>query len=274
MSTAPPGESPPDDEVLQFDEAEFSAPAPAVQVPTCTICQQPIPDAYFEVAGKVVCGACRERIEEVYRGGSGLARFMKASLFGLGAAFAGALIYYITVRATGYNWAIIAILVGIMVGRSVRVGSGNRGGVAYQFLAIFLTYSAIVGMNAPLVIEAMMKIDPADLKAPEPAMPAKDAGKAANPAKAAEPAMPAQAAPQPAKPVGPLAIIALFGGLIAFFYAYPVYEVMSAPISGVIYAFGLWQAWRLNMAGQFVINGPFRVGDRGAAAPGSVGHAG
>ena len=268
MSTAHPGEPPPDDEVLQFDEAEFSAEPPAAKMPTCASCQQPIPDAYFEVAGKVVCGDCRERIEAAYRSGSGLVRFMKASVFGLGAAFAGGLIYYITVRVTGLNIGLIAILVGIIVGQAVRSGSGNRGGLAYQFLAVFLTYSAIVAMNAPLVIEELMKVDPAELEAADPAPPMKDAGKAVAPAKAAAPAAPAQAPPQAAEPVGPLAILAFLGGLIVFFYKVPFYEVMSAPISGVIYAFGLWQAWRLTMPGQFVINGPFKVGERGSLAPG------
>ena len=216
MSTVPPGEMPPDDEVLQFDEAEFSAEPRAVNMPACASCQQPIPDAYFEVAGKVVCGECRERIEAAYQSGSGLVRFLKASVFGLGAAFAGGLIYYITVRVTGLNIGLIAILVGIMVGQAVRSGSGNRGGLGYQVLAVFLTYSAIVAMNVPLVIEEMMKADPAELEAAAPAPPMKDAGKAA------APAPPAQAPPEAARPIDPSQIIALLGGLIVLVYSVPV----------------------------------------------------
>src|SRR5262249_59140123 len=73
------------------------------------------------------------------------------------AATVGAVIYYAFVRATGANWALIAIVVGFMVGGAVRKGTGNRGGRLYQLLAVFLTYSSIVAMNVPLLIEEFLK---------------------------------------------------------------------------------------------------------------------
>ncbi len=257
MSTAHPDESPVEDEVLQFDEAEFSAPAPAVQLPICVNCQQPIPDAYFEINGKVVCGHCREGVLAAVHGGSGMARFMRASLFGLGAAVVGAVLYYIVARTTGYNIGLIAILVGFMVGRAVHVGTGNRGGRVYQFLALFLTYSAIVAMNAPLVIEEVLQEKAHEQAAPGPAQLPNGAGIEAQTA-------PPKAAPdvnRVAAPRGPLPLVVFLGFAIAFFYAIPVIEVMSAPISAVIYGFGLWEAWRINKGVKLVINGPFRVGE-------------
>ncbi len=254
MSTAHPDESPGEDEVLQFDEAEFSAPAPAVQLPICVNCQQPIPNAYFEINGKVVCGHCREGVLAAVHGGSGMARFMRASLFGLGAAVVGAVLYYIVARTTGYNIGLIAILVGFMVGRAVHVGTGNRGGLVYQFLALFLTYSAIVAMNASMELEAYLKQRDLGRIVAAQAQP-QGAGQAPEPKDAPDPG-----ANQHAAPRGPFSIILLFGFMIALLYAIPVIEVMSAPISAVIYGFGLWEAWRINKGVKLVINGPFQVG--------------
>ena len=41
------------------------------------------------------------------------------------------------------TWSLVAILVGFMVGGAVRKGTGNRGGLLYQFLASCSTYFAI-----------------------------------------------------------------------------------------------------------------------------------
>ena len=42
-----------------------------------------------------------------------------------------------------------------MVGKAVRKGQGTAAGRIYQLLAVFLTYSSIVAMNVPLLLEAM-----------------------------------------------------------------------------------------------------------------------
>ncbi len=142
------------DDQLQFDQAEYSTSAPRASGASCTNCNQPIADAYFEIGGKIVCGPCRQRIEEAFRGGSRLARGMRSLLYGTLAAMAGAVVYYLIVRVTGLNIGLIAIVVGLMVGGGVRRGSGNRGGRFYQLLALLLTYSSIVAMNAPFFLEA------------------------------------------------------------------------------------------------------------------------
>ena len=48
------------------------------------------------------------------------------------------------VPALSLRDALIAIVVGLFVGRAVRWGSGGRGGRLYQGLAVVLTYLAIV----------------------------------------------------------------------------------------------------------------------------------
>ena len=75
------------------------------------------------------------------------------------AAAAGAVLYYLVTRTTGYNIGLISVLVGFMVGAAVRKGTGNRGGLLYQFLALFLTYMAIGAMNLTFDLEALSKIE-------------------------------------------------------------------------------------------------------------------
>ncbi len=300
---APPGEAevPFDyDDQLQFDQAEYSTLAPRQAGATCTSCHQPIVDAYFETGGKVVCATCRQRIEEAFRGGSRLARGMRALLFGMLAAIAGAIGYYLIIRMTGYNIGLIAIVVGLMVGGGVRAGSGNRGGRFYQVLALFLTYLAIVGMNLPFVAESFLQIarqEPTQLHAPANRGPANEAAARRQPeprataaknstrplanappgqaGDAASPAAADHAASQKTKtvekerrrePKEPPSLAGLLMALtvvLVIVFIAPVLETFQAPVSGLIYAFALWEAWKINKKVHLTFNGPFRV----SAAP-------
>src|SRR5439155_26102796 len=85
--------------------------------------------------------------------GSRGGRVLKAAGLGLLAAIGGSVLYYAVAAITGYELAIVAIAVGFMVGKAVRRGSGNRGGRAYQVLAIVLTYFAIVSTYIPLAVK-------------------------------------------------------------------------------------------------------------------------
>jgi hypothetical protein len=214
-SPHPTGDIPPVDagEPLQVDQAEFTTPA--AERPTCTVCKQPIPDEYYEIHGKVMCPKCRHGVEAAFRGGSPAGRVLLASLFGVVAAAAGAVIYYVSIRATGWNLSLVSILVGFIVGKAVRQGTGNRGGSFYQLLAMFLTYTSIVAMNVLMVI-------------PE------------------------------------VSLRAWIDFMVELFPA-PFQEGIHDPIAAIIYAFALWQAWKLNSRVHLVFNGPFRLGAAGPA---------
>ena len=54
--------------------------------------------------------------------------------------------------------------------------------------------------------------------------------------------------------------------VIGFFYALPVVVGFGDPISGLIYCFALWEAWKINKAAKLVFSGPFRVSPEGPAA--------
>ena len=82
---------------------------------------------------------------------------MKASLFGIGAGLVGALIWFIIRRAAHLEIGLVAILVGFMVGKAVFKGSGNRGGLGYQILAVLITYCCIAVNYMPDILEAVFE---------------------------------------------------------------------------------------------------------------------
>jgi len=223
------------------------------------------------------------------------------------AALAGAVLYYVVVRLTGLNIGLIAIVVGLMVGGGVRAGSGHRGGRFYQLLAIFLTYCSIVAMNVPLVVEAIsqkskqgqepehpprigLQPDQAksktELKSPEPVakglsqpianVPPGQSQDGAQPAAKGDPGSTETAAektkkpPRPAEPpsvVGFLTALVIIAGVL---FVVPIYEAFHAPIAGLIYAFALWEAWKINKKVHLTFNGPFRVSAAPEALPPEV----
>ena len=140
------------DDDLQFDQAEYETPAHPAG-PMCSLCHQPIADAYYEIGGKVFCATCRGRIEESFRGGSRLGRVLKAFVYGSAAALAEG---HCTMRSSGRRESTSARSPSSWVSWSAepsRAGTGNRGGLFYQFLAVFLAYSSIVAMYLPLLVE-------------------------------------------------------------------------------------------------------------------------
>jgi hypothetical protein len=286
---------------LQFDEAEPTTPTSTGA--TCAGCKRPITDAYYEINGKIVCTACSQQINASFRGGSGLGRLVGALVFGSLAAVLGAAVYFGVTRATGWNIGYVAIFVGFLVGGAVRKGTGNRGGLLYQFLALFLSYLAVGLMTFAFMVEHVFNegqkqanqanVQPAPAekgqppgaagpkqpavaaekaKSPKPAVgagqpPTKDAP-AAGKADVAKKAAPiAQAENKPAdeeadapKQVELLPALAAFAIFAVFVVAAgPVLMAMSDPLSGLIYCFALWQAWKMNKKAVLALSGPFQV---------------
>jgi len=276
-------------EELQFEQAEYTTPTSAG--PTCAACKRPIKDDYYEINGKIICPTCRHQIEASFRGGSRFLRVMKAFLLGSVGAVAGAVLYYVIVRVTNWNIGLVSVLVGFMVGTAVRKGSGNRGGSFYQVLALFLTYSAIAGMLAPFWIEAMINQaqqngQPGGVAADAPGKAPANA-KAAPPAAKAQPAQAkeapdkeavadkkdgaraelhengAQAAQEPELPALVAGLLFFLVHVIGLVYTLPIEMGIGDPLSGLIYSFALWEAWRINKPAQLVFSGPFRVSPEG-----------
>jgi hypothetical protein len=209
----------------------------------CASCQSPIADTYYEAGGKVFCPPCKESVAASLAGSSGPARCAKAALLGSGAAVLSAAIWYGIVKLTGYELGIVAVVVGIAVGGAVKLGSEQRGGWAYQMLAVVLTYLAIATSYVPLLMESA--VPPATDDAAAQGEPV--AGNAEG-----------QGTPiQPSLPVAVLVSLAL-----------PVLQVMDGGIIGLlIVGFALWEAWRINRRVPIVFSGPFRLQRVPAASP-------
>lgn len=228
------------DDGLQFEKAEFEAPpgapaeAQAASGPACAFCSRPLTTTYWAVADQVSCGDCRERWQDALTGGSGALRFARATVFGLLAAGLGATLYFAIAALTGYEFGLVAIVVGVMVGWAVRKGADHRGGWAYQLLAIALTYGAIVTAYVPEIAQrfewaAQQPVDMHDAPSKE----------------------------ELAR-VEPSAAAYLFALPVAF--AVPFLAGFENFMGMIIICIGLYEAWRMNKRLQIPISGPHAVG--------------
>jgi hypothetical protein len=55
--------------------------------------------------------------------------------------------------------------------------------------------------------------------------------------------------------------------LVLYTYAIPVLIAVQSPISGLIFGFALWEAWKINRRAELVFRGPFDLGAALADAP-------
>lgn len=257
-SAGSPGAPPP--EPLQFDRAERAAPAAGTQ---CAVCKQPITTSYFEINGKIACARCRSRILDVWNRGSSARRGAKAAGLGALAAALGAAVYFGIAALTGYEFGLIAVLVGLAVGISVRKGSSGRGGWRYQVLAMFLTYSAVVATDSGLIARELRK----DLRARADALEARGAPDSSARLAAVTAALPASpdttARPRPLRSrPGPLGFALGIAVLVTLAYAAPIMIGISNPLHLLIAGFALYEAWKLNRGAAFTVTGPYSVAAR------------
>lgn len=140
---------------LNFDKVDAGEQGPAQS--TCALCQEPLTYQYFEVNQKVICPPCKDKYEEQMERSKGASRYIKAFLLGLPAGLVGAGIYYAIMALTGYEFGLIAILIGFMVGMAVRYGSNHRGGIGLQIMAALITYCSICSTYIPMIIQGLQE---------------------------------------------------------------------------------------------------------------------
>jgi hypothetical protein len=246
-----------EDDELPANDVEYEADeTPAL---TCAICGRAIEQEYYEIKGETICGDCQEALELSERRGSTMAQFCRAVVFGLGAAVVGFAIYFAVLKITDHNFWLLSVLVGFIVGKGVWKGSKQRGGLLYQLLAVFLTYTAIGASFAALVIPHLA------MNGNNQALNAKAGGRGnlAAPARAGQ-------APAPARlPRG--AAIALYLSLRVLFaliivYVSPVLICISSPINIAIIGVALFEAWQFNKRRPIIFSGPFVVDEDGDSA--------
>jgi hypothetical protein len=242
---------------LQFDTAVPSAPradAASAEGVTCAVCQRTITDRYFDVNGQSTCNSCRQQIAQQAETPKGFGVFARAALFGVGAAIAGAVLYYAVIAITDFEIGLVAIVIGYMVGYAVRSATGNRGGLRFQVLALLLTYWAVGLAYTPFLFTGDTQSQEAQI-APASTEPV-----------STEPASPESGETEPAplaQSLDPVGVAIASALLLALSLALPVLTVFSSLPSGLIsaaiIAFGMQQAWRMTGAPQVVISGPYRI---------------
>ena len=134
------------------------APVPGAgpQAKSCSRCQASITGDYFLSAGVVFCPVCREKAGEA-RMRPGCLTLLRAGSYGaVGAILASGLWALVTIL-TGYELGIIAILVGLIVGYAVRLGSGKAQGRIFQFLALALAFFSLAYAMIPIVVTEISK---------------------------------------------------------------------------------------------------------------------
>jgi hypothetical protein len=255
---------------LSFERAEFEGTgrSPAA---VCKVCQQPIADRYYEINGHVTCAGCRARVLAARDAGSGAGRFLRAALLGTQAGVAGFVLYFGVAKLTGYEFGLIAIVVGFLVGKAVQIGSHNRGGRLYQLLAVLLTYVSIASTYVPALIEQLAKerdtaahaaATTSPEAAPGPTDPATPAEAPASAAAAA--ANTPGTAEANAAASGPLETALALASLVGLMLALPFLAGFQNVIGILIIGFGVYEAWKLNQRRPFQVTGPHALATRSA----------
>lgn len=132
------------DPELQFDQVQRPAAT------ACSACREALHGSYFQANDQILCEGCAENLRNAFQDQSGgFVRFLKAAGLGIGGGLAGGAVYTAVLAITHINAALVTILIGWLAGKGVSRGSGGRGGVGYQLLAVFITYLAI-GFSATL----------------------------------------------------------------------------------------------------------------------------
>ena len=241
MDSNPGGNAP-----LQFDTAIPRVTPSAIGTTegvACALCHRTIPDEYYDVNGQSVCDLCRSQLAQLAETPRSWSVFAMAGLFGLGAAIAGAILYYAVIAITNFEIGFVAIAIGYMVGWAVRKGAGGRGGRRFQVLALLLTYWAVGLAYTPITFKQMIEEDKkqtaqASTTAPEPTT-------------------------TDTSDVTTTELATAVAFLVGFSLALPVLVVISSLpgglISGAIIAFGMQQAWKMTAVPTLLISGPYRI---------------
>lgn len=117
----------------------------------CQFCDLPVFGTYYRINDAMACPACADKMRgEMARDTH--AAFMRALLYGIGAAIVGLILYATFAIVTGIIIGYVSLAVGWMVGKAIMKGSNGVGGRRYQITAVVLTYAAVSMAAIPIWI--------------------------------------------------------------------------------------------------------------------------
>ena len=211
---------------LSFERAEFENQQK--ETLSCGYCKKPLSVQYWQIAKRPACAECRGIVERQLQASQSRAAFIGALQYGVLAAIAGSVGWIVISKVTGYEIGIVAIGIGYLVGKAVRKGAGGFGGKRYQYLAMFLTYSAIALASLPAIFEALRHSHASDSSAS-------------------------------ASHVGLGGMLWGWLVLLAFAYASPFLGGVQNIMGLFIIAIGLYEAWKLTRALPLNVLGPYPI---------------
>jgi hypothetical protein len=133
-----------------FDSLDFERlDRTSASAPACASCATAVTDRYYTIGSHLLCEACHFGFQNAKPPGNAVSRFLGAAGLGTIAAAIGCALWMAVTQLSGYEIGLIAIVVGYIVGFAVHFGARRVGGLTYQLLAVFLTYSAIVMTYVP-----------------------------------------------------------------------------------------------------------------------------
>jgi hypothetical protein len=228
------------DDDLQFRRAEPVPQAEPDQTVRCVVCRTPITGEYFHAQGQVVCPDCAARVEASQKAPPRIS-LGTAALYGGAAAIACCIGYALVEIVTGLELGILALFVGIGIGRAVRAGSKGRGGRPQQILAVVLTYFAISVSSVPVMLYHFSKQQ--------------------NQAPKADTTQQQQI--QPADPPQTLSVTSILLPLLALGLASPFLQLTgnigSGLLSLIILFFGMQRAWAITGGSEILVSGPYKL---------------
>jgi len=227
---------------LQFEHAEpLPENAADPNAPRCVVCKTPIGPTYFHANGQAVCPLCAQRIQSGQQKPPAIS-LGRAALYGLGAAAVGTILYAAVAILLNLEIGIVAIAVGIMVGKAVRAGSKGMGGRPQQILAVLLTYFSITTSYIPIYLHQLSK-NPHHLE--EVRRKAAENGPAT-----------VRPAPPTTKVAAALLVLLLIAAAAPFM---ALASGVGALISLFIIFIGLQRAWKLTGRSDILLMGPYET---------------
>jgi hypothetical protein len=123
-----------------------SQPEAAVAVAACALCRNPIAaGAGTMINGNPVCDRCAAQVQaELAAEQQTGARMPLALAGGAAGALVGAVIWAVIVVVTNYEIGYVAVLVGYLAGRGVKLGAGQGRGQPLQIAAAGMAVGGLV----------------------------------------------------------------------------------------------------------------------------------
>jgi uncharacterized protein (DUF983 family) len=241
----------------QFGKAEYSASSDTSR---CALCQQTLGSAYYRVKQAIACEACALKAKMETPADSHSA-FLRAVIFGVGAAILGMAGYAFFTIVTGIYIGYISLAVGWFIGKAMKTGSGGFGGRRYQITAVLLTYAAVSIAAIPISIAEYAKNPP-----PKPAV--SEQAPQVSPAEPGQQNTPGTPAPSETRP----SLVSFIVPLLLLGLASPFLDLQQDPLHGgiglIILFVGMRFAWRFTAGTETpLIAGPFANRAAPAAPP-------